>query len=62
MDIRLYQHLNISPNASFLEIQNAYRHLSLRLHPDKTGGNQEITQTFNASLIFLFLKMRHRGK
>lgn len=41
-----YEILGVSKEADAVEIKKAYRKLSLVYHPDKTGSNEEATQTF----------------
>ena len=41
-----YKTLGLSPGASQEEVDKAYKKLSLKYHPDKTGGDSEKTVKF----------------
>lgn len=45
-DTQLYERLNISANASEIEIKRAYRELAKKYHPDKNPGNKEAEEKF----------------
>lgn len=46
MNKNLYEILNVSKNATSLEIKKSYRNLALQYHPDKTNGDIEKTKKF----------------
>lgn len=46
MNMTPYDILEIKRDASAEDIKRAYKKLALRLHPDKTGGNEEAAETF----------------
>ncbi|KAG7350808.1 molecular chaperone DnaJ [Nitzschia inconspicua] len=45
-DRTYYEVLEISPDASELDIKKAYRRLALKHHPDRNGGSSESTERF----------------
>ena len=51
-----YEILGVEENASFEEIKKAYRKLSLKLHPDKSGTNDQFTKLCNAYTMLTTMK------
>ena len=45
----LYEELDLTPNATLLDIKKSYKRLCLKYHPDKNNGN---------STKFLKIKLR----
>jgi DnaJ-class molecular chaperone len=48
-----YEVLGINENASQIDIKKAYRSLSLKLHPDKQGGNEDEFKKINEAYMIL---------
>jgi DnaJ-class molecular chaperone len=52
--MNFYEVLGISENASQIDIKKAYRSLSLKLHPDKQGGNADEFKKISEAYTILY--------
>ncbi len=46
-EMTCFQTLGVKPSANAIEIENSFRALALRLHPDKPGGDKKQMQLIN---------------